>query len=179
MRICLKNEITIIINNNNNKGSHWFHAHWHGSTTLHVSGGIAGAINVLPIGNEIMYEPNITSENDHNLLVSFVYLVDNSVCLPFIYPEEDSTTANCPNGSPHPELVDQRGVAIFDFPIMSTCYVNCKIRTTAQTQYDESRTKYSVVFRDGLNLTDDTIKTFVVNGQYQVKSRMCKDVEIC
>ena len=137
-------------------GSHWYHAHWHGATTLHVSGGIYGAIDVLPRNTYLDYQPNITDENDHNVMVSYVFLVPNSVCNYFL------NTHKCNNET----IKSKNGISPFNFPVQSTCIVNCVTKKQQPYEYGNSSTKYFVEFGGSLT-SEPYVATFIVNGRYQ------------
>jgi len=50
-------------------GSFWYHAHYHGSSTLQVSGGLAGAIKMLPADSYLLPNDLQTLYEDDQLLV--------------------------------------------------------------------------------------------------------------
>jgi len=50
-------------------GSFWYHAHYHGSSTLQVSGGLAGAIKMLPADSYELVDDLVPLYEDDQLLV--------------------------------------------------------------------------------------------------------------
>eukprot|EP01084_Bolivina_argentea_P182057 314377_1 len=108
-------------------GSHWYHAHIHGSVTLQVGGGLFGMINMEPREDLDTFKPQILPENDHNIVIAWVWLHDNDVCHPKLQdPYADTSCKKAPTGYPGYTFVDtSRGNPPFNFPIQSLCYINC------------------------------------------------------
>lgn len=168
------------INTTHYPGSHWYHAHWHGSTALHVNGGMYGAIkivandSIIPDVNE--YEPQIPDENDHVLLVSYLWVVDNSFCDRILNNSNTYCTfraldLNATSYVNMSDYVNVEGFAPFLFAVESYCFINCKLKNRQPKQYENSGAQYNVQFtpdgpwaQQGLRSRE----TFLVNGQAKV-----------
>ena len=139
-------------------GSHWYHAHWHGSTTVHVAAGMYGAIEMLPLDPLKDCEPQIDEEHDHVLLVSYVWLHDQSRCNEFI---DDTIDEKCNTAETFEDFKDVRGTDPMHFPVQSLCLIYCKLKLLQPNQYENSQNQYYVT----VNRNDGYLRGFLVNGQ--------------
>jgi len=104
-------------------GSHWYHAHWHGATTLHVVNGLYGAWIIQD--NDEAYQPKMI---EVVLLISYAWLHPYQKCVEFL-----EVTNGCMSGigdDNKTTLIYQRpfdGTAKpLQFPIASACLIYCK-----------------------------------------------------
>ena len=166
------------INHTHYPGTHWYHAHWHGSTALHVNGGMYGGIKMLTnpnITNGSDYEPDIPDKNDHFVVTSFVWLASNEYC-DYIMDEANTYCSgngtdltiqlvkNISDGEPY---FNVQGYYPFLFNIQSYCWINCKFKSDQPLQWNHSDTPYDVEFYNEW-ADQDTVETFIVNGQNRV-----------
>ena len=82
-------------------------------------------------------------------------MVDNSVCSQYL------GTGHCPKNP----LATVRGVKVFNFPIQSTCMVNCRLTKLNSNQYYNSSVPYYLDLMGDLE-NDTLVQTFLVNAQY-------------
>ena len=161
-----------LINETHYPGSHWYHAHWHGSTALHVNGGLYGFIKMLAnqnISNLTSYEPQIPNENDHTLLVSFLWVMNQPYCENILNDSSQCGFNSINSPGIVPDYVHKEGTFPFIFAVESYCFINCRLQSLEPTQYKNSNSQYNVRFDPNGLWQDLTNKeTFLVNGQSQV-----------
>ena len=171
-----------VINSTHYPGSHWYHAHWHGATALHVNGGMYGGIRMLanPEINTTGHEPDIPDSQDHWLITSFAWFVKNQYCNDTIMYNESyfcgaqgaKHTAiemkEYPDRYPD-KLFNVRGKFPFLFNVQSYCWINCKFKSDQATQWEYTDVKHDTQFYNTWE-TRNTSETFLVNGQNTVKS---------
>ena len=163
-----------VLNNTHYPGSHWYHAHWHGSVTLQVNGGLYGAIRVKQSEDNIpnlgQYVPNITAANDHTMAISYLWIAPNDLC----YTILDNSKKRCGaqgvyNTTNQKYFVHVWGERPFTFAVQSVCWVACMYVEFQEFQWSRSGTQYDVTFVEGGDFDgSDTIETFLINGQSKV-----------
>mmetsp|Transcript_26700 Transcript_26700/g.43696 ORF Transcript_26700/g.43696 Transcript_26700/m.43696 type:complete len:984 (-) Transcript_26700:35-2986(-) len=163
-------------------GTHWYHAHWHGSTAFQMQQGLMGMIII-----EETDERYIPDMEDVLLMVSFAWLHNDTQCMEMT--DNFDLDKNCPKdnlmfsrpagSSPYP----------FNFPVQSACYIYCKMAVemnspktanlpripvpwrgntvTNYTQYQLSDTRYNVRMEVPLPEPNAGVDFFFVNGLVQ------------
>jgi len=161
-------------------GSHWYHAHWHGATTMHVVNGLYGAWIIKD--KEEQYEPKMI---DVVLLISFAYLHTYEKCASIVSSDGCGTQSTLKYVRPS---TGGNATNPLNFPIQSACFIYCKYSTRGPIfKFDislnngtkiEDLTQLSVsdaiywVKDEAIPVEFDAIETFLVNGQFQPGLKM-------
>ena len=159
-------------------GTHWYHSHWHGSTALHVNGGLYGGIRMLSnpnITNASDYEPDIPDIHDHWAITSFIWLTTTESCNNIT---NDADYYCGKRGAKH--TVEEFGDSYFDvtgsfpflFNIQSFCWINCKFQNDQPRQYGNSSVQYDSQFYSEWEPYNQR-QAYLVNGQFSV-CKNCK-----
>eukprot|EP01084_Bolivina_argentea_P106786 191010_1 len=153
-------------------GTHWYHAHWHGSVTFDVIQGLYGLFIV--DDDKPAYKPNMT---EVQLLMGYAWLHDKNDCKNLT---NITTTkkVHCHGGEGNTNLQYTRPNQTsttypFQFPITSACFITCKM-LTQEVKLPINNTNYSQLQFSGIDVYPvstfiDTqqkgIQLFFVNGQ--------------
>eukprot|EP01084_Bolivina_argentea_P060874 111206_1 len=162
-------------------GTHWYHAHVHGSTTFQVQQGLIGA---LIIEDNDAYKPDM---EETILVASFAWLHNTTECMK-LTNNFDPSSCHMPANLAFSRPAQSNNYP-FNFPIQSACYIYCKMATELvgpaslpyipvpwahpsgdnykanYTQYDLSETKFSAKMDVPDALALQGIDFFFVNGQ--------------
>ena len=150
-------EYEYFINNQHYPGTHWYHAHSHGTTSNHVQMGLFGALIVEQ--NETLPGYSLQDYESNILMFSWLYLID-SECDCDDGSHQDHVYTSC-NNAP-------KGC----FFIYSLCYEYC--------EYDSTQ-RQSSTYNDYNNFIDKQINDenreqfFLVNGQLEPEININKD----
>jgi len=154
-------------------GLHWYHAHWHGSVTFQVHGGLIGALLV-------------NRENNKGLDASFVNMKTKLLVLHSVHLSNDTNryllngdgTCNCTNYTDWFDVGDAHSsVSLTLFHLTTVCDEWCDMlcvqrhhsATEPRQVFNKSNNNdifINVVQADGVTF-DHGMSAFLVNGQYQ------------